>query len=258
MPASVAAAIAAAIDVGPGDQIVLNDPFAGGTHLNDVTLVAPCHAGGRLVGWVANGPTTPTSAGWCRGPSRLRDGDLPEGLRIPPMLLTAEVAALLEANSACPGRAPGGPEGPGGRQSRRRRAARRPGRPAGGFRRGRRLRRMRAALADLPDGTWTASDVLDSTGPRPEQQRAVSIRLELTVEGSEVTFDFSRTESQQPGNVNAVAAVTASAVAWALRSATDPTIPANGGTQRPVHLVLLPAPSWPLGRRPPSGPGMWR
>src|SRR6266508_98750 len=55
MPASVRAAIDAfGGRIEPGEQIVLNDPFAGGTHLNDVTLVAPCVAGGRLVGWVAN------------------------------------------------------------------------------------------------------------------------------------------------------------------------------------------------------------
>src|SRR5215213_7798386 len=51
MPASVAAALAAFPD---GAQVVLNDPFAGGTHLNDLTLVAPCRVGGRLVGWAAN------------------------------------------------------------------------------------------------------------------------------------------------------------------------------------------------------------
>ncbi len=97
---------------------------------------------------------------------------------------------------------------------------------------------MRAALHGLPDGTWFASDVLDSTGPAPWQQRPVAIRLQLTIAGSRATFDFGRTESQQPGNVNAVAAVTQSAVAWALRSATDPTIPANGGALRPVRVVI--------------------
>ena len=55
MPASVAAVIDHLGDrLGPGDQAVVNDPFAGGTHLNDITLVAPCFADGRLVGWVAN------------------------------------------------------------------------------------------------------------------------------------------------------------------------------------------------------------
>ena len=95
--------------------------------------------------------------------------------------------------------------------------------------------------------------MIDSTGPEPGQRRPVAIRLRLTIEGSEITFDFSRTESQQPGNVNAVAAVTASAVVWALRSVTDPTIPANGGTLRPVQLVIPPGSI--VGARPPAAVG---
>jgi N-methylhydantoinase B/oxoprolinase/acetone carboxylase alpha subunit len=112
---------------------------------------------------------------------------------------------------------------------------------------------MRAALADLPDGTWTAEDVLDSTGPAPEQQRPVAIRLAVTVSGSVVTFDFTGTDPQQRGNVNAVAAVTASAVAWALRTATDPTIPANGGTDRPVRVIA--PPGTVVAARPPAAVG---
>src|ERR1700740_3202159 len=54
MPASVAAAIEAGLKLGPGDQGAPNAPFAGGTHLNDLTLVAPCRVGGTLIGWVAN------------------------------------------------------------------------------------------------------------------------------------------------------------------------------------------------------------
>ena len=55
MPASVQAAIDAfGGDLAPGEQVILNDPYAGGTHLNDVTLVAPCHVDGRIVGWAAN------------------------------------------------------------------------------------------------------------------------------------------------------------------------------------------------------------
>jgi N-methylhydantoinase B/oxoprolinase/acetone carboxylase alpha subunit len=114
-------------------------------------------------------------------------------------------------------------------------------------------RRLRAAVEVLPDGTWTAADVMDSTGPAPWQQRPIAIRLAVTIAGSAITFDFSRTESQQPGNVNAVAAVTASAVMWALRTVTDPTIPANGGTLRPVHLVI-PAGTI-VGARPPAAVG---
>jgi N-methylhydantoinase B/oxoprolinase/acetone carboxylase alpha subunit len=98
-------------------------------------------------------------------------------------------------------------------------------------------RRMRAALAALPDGTWQVQDVLDSVGPRPSQQRPVTIRLALRKTGETVCFDFTGTEAQQPGNVNAVEAVTVSAAAFALRCATDPSIPANAGALRPVSVV---------------------
>ncbi len=72
MPAGVRAAVDACGDtVGPDDQIVLNDPYAGGTHLNDITVVAPCFVDGAIVGWAANrARTTPTSAGWRRGRCR--------------------------------------------------------------------------------------------------------------------------------------------------------------------------------------------
>src|SRR3712207_6244164 len=88
-------------------------------------------------------------------------------------------------------------------------------------------RRMRAALAAVPDGRWTFEDVLDSSGPRPEQQRSSRVVVTITVAGEEVTVDFAGTDEQRPGNVNAVEAVTVSAVSFALRSALDPTIPAN-------------------------------
>jgi N-methylhydantoinase B/oxoprolinase/acetone carboxylase alpha subunit len=256
MPASVAAAIGAHLDLRPGDQVVLNDPFAGGTHLNDVTLVAPCHAGGRLVGWVANRAHHADVGGMAPGSIPPGAAEIyQEGLRIPPLLLTAEVAAILQANSRTPLERRGDLDAQAG--------ANRIGAARLAALAGRESafaevldygeRRMRAALAALPDGTWTAEDVVDSTGPEPWQRQPVAIRLRVTIEGSEITFDFSRSGSQQPANVNAVAAVTASAVMWALRSVTDPTIPANGGTLRPVDLVI-PAGTI-VGARPPAAVG---
>jgi N-methylhydantoinase B/oxoprolinase/acetone carboxylase alpha subunit len=96
---------------------------------------------------------------------------------------------------------------------------------------------MRAAVAALPDGTWRFEDVVDSFGPAPHQQYETRIRVAVTVDGDEITFDFTGTGSQREGNVNAVEAVTVSAVTFALRSAIDPTIPANGGAMRPVTVV---------------------
>src|ERR1700761_1919180 len=103
MPASVEAAIGAGLDLRPGDQVVLNDPFAGGTHLNDVTLVAPCHADGRLIGWVANRAHHADVGGMAPGSIPPGATEIyQEGLRIPPLLLTTEVAAMLQANSRTP------------------------------------------------------------------------------------------------------------------------------------------------------------
>ena len=101
-------------------------------------------------------------------------------------------------------------------------------------------RRMRAALAALPDGRYRFEDALDSAGPRHEQQHPIPVVVTLTISDDTATFDFSGTGVQQAGNVNAVEAVTVAAVAFSLRAATDPTIPANGGALRPVRVVAPP------------------
>jgi N-methylhydantoinase B/oxoprolinase/acetone carboxylase alpha subunit len=259
MPASVAAAIAGVRDVGPGEQVVLNDPFAGGTHLNDITLVAPCHVDGRLAGWVANRAHHADLGGMAPGSMPPAATEIyQEGLRIPPALLTAELAAVLEANSRTPAERRGDLAAQAG--ANRVGVERLQGLCAGldGWWPDRfdevlayGERRMRTALSGLPDGHWEVSDVMDSTGA--EGSGPVAIRLGLTVSGDRAVFDFSGTDPQQPGNVNAVRAVTESAVAWALRSATDPTIPANGGALRPV-VVIAPAGSV-VAAQPPAAVG---
>src|SRR5688572_18476284 len=104
MPASVWAAIDAFGDsLRPGEQVVLNDPFAGGTHLNDITLVAPCYAGRKLVGWVANRAHHADLGGMAPGsipPDAVEIQQ--EGLRIPPVRLTPDVRAIVLASSRTP------------------------------------------------------------------------------------------------------------------------------------------------------------
>ncbi len=178
-----------------------------------------------------------------------------EGLRIPPVLLTAAVEDILGANSRTPAERRGDLDAQRGANVvgvERLAALAATGAPldevtAYGE------RRMRAALAEVPDGRWTFADVIDSCGPRPDQQRPARIEVTLTVDGEMATFDFTGTDPQRPGNVNAVEAVTVSAVAFALRSATDPTIPANGGAMRPVTVV---APAGTIvAARPPAAVG---
>ena len=260
METAVRAAIAAAGDgIGPGEQIIGNDPFAGGTHLNDVTLVAPVFVHGALVGWVANRAHHADLGGTAPGsmpPGALEIDE--EGLRLPPMRLTRRVEEQLVTASRTP-------------EERRGDLDAQRGSNALGVERmaaiidalgstapfaeivGYGERRMRAALAALPDGTWTFEDVLDSAGPRPEQQTPTRVVVAVTVASDTITFDFTGTDAQRPGNVNAVEAVTVSAVAFAVRTATDPTIPANAGAMRPVRIVVPPGSV--LGAQPPVAVG---
>jgi N-methylhydantoinase B/oxoprolinase/acetone carboxylase alpha subunit len=254
MPASVAAAVA----TGWRTELVLNDPFAGGTHLNDVTIVAPVEVGGSLVGWVANRAHHADVGGTAPGsmpPDALTVDE--EGLRLAPTPV-AEALPLLIGASRTPDERRGDLDAQlGANRLGARRLAElvdRLGDPAAfaevldhGE------RRMRAALRDFPRGRFSAADVLDSTGPRPEQQAPARVVVEVSVADDEVTFDFTGTDEQRPGNVNAVEAVTVSAVAFAIRAVTDPTLPANGGTLRPVHVVAPPGTL--VAARPPVAVG---
>ncbi|HLM64327.1 MAG TPA: hydantoinase B/oxoprolinase family protein, partial [Acidimicrobiales bacterium] len=239
MPASVRAAIDAfGAGLHPGDQVILNDPFAGGTHLNDITLVAPCLVDGRLVGWAANRAHHADVGGSAPGSLPADATEIQqEGLRIPPTVFDDGVRRIVLANSRTPDERVGDLDAQvGANVVGVERLAQMEGAPldevvAYGE------RRMRAALAGLPDGVWRCEDVLDSTGAAADQQRPAGIVVTVRLAGDEVTFDFTGTDPQARGNVNAVEAVTLSAVSYALRSAVDPTIPANGGSLRPVHVV---------------------
>ncbi len=252
MPASVRAAIAMVdargLALGDGDQIVLNDPFAGGTHLNDVTLVAPVFGAtangdtSTLLGWVANRAHHADVGGIAPGSMSPDAREIQqEGIRIPPVLLGPDVIDVFVAASRTP-------------DERRGDLAAQEGANRVGVQRVRGLafgagvtsdivdygeRRMRAALRALPDGTVHVADALDSTGPPGDDgaANAAVVACTVTVVGDSITFDFTGSAPQRAGNVNAVEAVTVSAVAFALRSATDATIPANGGALRPVTVI---------------------
>src|SRR5204862_1286460 len=155
-PASVRAAIDAfGPSLRPGDQVVLTDPFEGGTHLNDITLVAPCFDGERLVGWAANRAHHADVGGMAPGSIPPEATEVyQEGLRIPPVRLTPEVEAVLFANSRTGNERRGDLDAQrGANQVGVTRLADLAGEPldeivAYGE------RRMRAALAEMPDGTW--------------------------------------------------------------------------------------------------------
>jgi N-methylhydantoinase B len=253
MPYSVAAAVRAVESFAPGDIVVLNDPYAGGAHLPDITFVAPVFAAGRLAGFVANRAHHSDVGG--KEPGSL-SGDTveiyQEGLRIPPVRLwragevDSDLLDLLLLNVRTPDERWG--------DLRAQRAACRTGidrLTAVIDRYGMGLaadgmaaildyseRRMRAEIERIPDGTATYSDVLDddgiSGGPIP-------IRIAVAVDGDQIAFDFAGTADQVAGPVNAVLAVTSSATYYAVRALTDPEIPPNAGCYRPISI------SAPLG-----------
>jgi len=246
MPAAVHAAIAeCGARVVPGDQIVVNDPFAGGTHLNDITFVAPAHSDdGRLLGWVANRAHHADIGG-------MAPGSLPpdateifqEGVRIPPVRWTPEVETLITAASRTPEERRGDLDAQVG--ANRLGVTRLHALPLDSEPRvfadvvAYGERRMRAAISALADGVYRFEDVLDSTGgtaaPRPAR-----ICVAVTVDADSITFDFAGTDRQRPGSVNAVEAVTVSAVLFALRSVVDPDLPANAGAMVPVRVLAPP------------------
>lgn len=235
MPASVAAAISShGSRVRAGDHILLNDPYEGGTHLNDLTLVSPCFVDAGLFGWAATRAHHADVGGMVPG-SIPPDADeiQQEGFRIPPVLLTDDVVRLLCANSRTPTERVGDLNAQVGANTvgveRLAQFAEHPVEEVIAYGE----RRMRAALAEMPDGEWAFEDVLDSEPP-------CVIRVRLSIRGDAVNFDFTSSDDQQRGNVNAVEAVTRSAVAWAVRAAADPTIPANGGALRPVEVITRP------------------
>ena len=262
MPASVAVAVERfGPTIRPGQQVLLNDPFDGGTHLNDLTLVLPCFAGGEgaLVGWAANRAHHADVGGSAPGSLPADATEVfQEGLRIPPVLLTPEVRAILAANSRTPEERRGDLDAQvGANRVGAERLVEVLAAVGGPEVLGEVLdygeRRVRAALAGLPEGRWHFADVIDSTGARPDQQVPADVVVTVSTTGSGICFDFTGSSSQRAGNVNAPEAVTRSAVDWALRTAVDPGLPANAGALRPVQVVVPPGSI--LAARPPAAVG---
>ncbi|MGI8557387.1 MAG: hydantoinase B/oxoprolinase family protein [Solirubrobacteraceae bacterium] len=250
MPEAVSAVIAR--DPKPGDGFLLNDPYTGGTHLPDLTVVAPVCHGAAIVAYTVTRAHHSDVGG-------MRPGSMPsdsreiyqEGLVIPPVRLMRageivdEVLELLLANVRTPELRRG--------DLRAQLAANR----LGGQRllelidrRGRDTvltafgavidyaeRRARAAVGQIPDGIYTASSEVEGDGVCDDD---IPLHLTVAVAGERIRIDFAKTAAQVAGNVNCPLAVTRSACYFALRVLLPDDIPANAGTYAVLQIEARP------------------
>ena len=249
VPMSVAAAIAA-LRLEPGDVALLNDPYAGGTHLPDLTMVMPVFIGSQRAPsfYIANRAHHADVGGAQAGSMGLAREVFQEGLIIPPVKIlergrvARDVLALILGNV---------------RTAREREgdltaqiAACRIGErrldeivAKYGRREVARYARhlleysaamMRATLRRIPDGTYHGEDCLDDDGIGSEPLR---ISVTLRVRGGRAEVDFSGSAPQCAGSVNAVAAIAYSAVFYVFRCLLDEQVPATSGLMRPLRVL---------------------
>jgi len=252
---SMPASVRAALDRFPpekleeGDIIIVNDPFFGGTHLPDITLISPVFYDGELVGMTASRAHHADVGGKAPGsmPGDSRD-IFQEGIRIPPIKLfegdeqVDSVMELILSNVRTPEERKGDLRA---QVAANKLGTRRIHELIGKYGLSMYLecleevmnyseRRMRVEIGRIPDGTYGYTDYMDDDGSTDEP---VKISVEITVDGSDMIVDFSGSDKQRRGNINAVFAVTLSCVYFVLRCVTDPTIPPNDGCYRPLRVI---------------------
>ena len=264
MPASVRAALDAFPAWAPGDLVILNDPFAGGTHLPDITMVSPLFVGEEAPSFfLATRAHHADVGGMSPGSMPLSTEIFQEGIIIPPLKLdeagrtNEALLALLLRNVRTP-------------EERRGDLAAQRAAHATGERRLAELverhglaevrayaahlcayseRLTRAAIAAWPDGAYEAEDDLEWLDEAGALLLA-PIRVRAEIAGDRLTFDFAGSADALPTSLNAVLAITQSACWYAVRCLVGDAVPVNGGCFAPV-AVRAPAGSV-LNARPPA------
>ncbi len=250
MPASVQAAIDA-IPFAPGDIAILNDPFSGGTHLPDITMVLPVFLPGheRPAMYVCNRAHHADVGGMFAGSMGPANEIFQEGIRIPPLRLVRagamdrEILNFILMNVRTP-------------KERQGDLASQMGSCHVGEQRVLQLlekygeialqalaeelldyseRLVRAELREVPAGDFSAEDWLDDDGVT-EEPRRIAVRLSFDPQTASVTVDFSGSSSQVAGSVNAVRSITLSACFYMLRCLLGDGAPATAGILRPLTL----------------------
>jgi len=233
-----------------GDMLLLNDPYISGTHLPDITLIAPAYYEGRLIAYLANKAHHSDVGG--KAPGSL-SGDatelFQEGIIIPPVRfvkggeIDEELSELILSNVRTPEVRMG--------DMRAQIAAN-----TLGIRRVIDLvkehgveqlqaameeimnyseTRMKTEIDKMPEGTYEAEDFLEDTGVGEDPAK---VKVSITIKGEEIIFDYTGTDRQVEGPVNAPLGVTLSGIYYTLISVTDPTIPINDGCYRSVKVTV--------------------
>ena len=234
----------------PGDGILVNDPYRGGTHLPDIILISPLFYRDRLWGFVGNLAHHSDVGGMSPGSmSGTATEIFQEGLRIPSVMylkkgkVVPDIQKMILANVRTP-------------EERKGDLAAQIAANNTAIRRVRELidrygfdefngycdaliayceRRMCAEIKKIPDGVYEGEDFMDDDGSTDEPIR---LKCKITKENDEITFDFEGTDKQRPGPCNATYYMTMSLVMYTLRCITDPDIPQNEGCYRPLHLKI--------------------
>jgi N-methylhydantoinase B len=251
MPLSVQEGIRS-FNFAPGDMVILNDPYHGGTHLPDITLIAPVFVPSRGVeehfGFVASRAHHSDVGGMSPGSMPLSEEIYQEGIIIPPLKIMERgveneaLMKLLLANVRTPEERAGDLRAQVSANSR-------------GLERMRELvsrygveemsfymqglleyaeRMTRRLLADIPDGEYHFRDRMDNDGISPEP---VEISVSITIRGEEAIVDFSGSSPQSRGSINAVYAITLSAVYYVFRALIGLDIPSNSGCMAPIQVI---------------------
>ncbi len=288
MPASVRAALQHCAPLQPGDVVILNDPYLGGTHLPDITLVSPVFVSSESRIYEPTNPKLQVASpnpkflvssrahhadvgGMSPGSMPLSTELFQEGLIIPPVKLVEggrrneAVLDLILRNVRTP-------------DERRGDLAAQLAAHEVGANRLREIvtrygleqtlahaealmayaeRLSCAAIAVMPDGSYTFTDYLDGEAKNPQipiskskiQNSGVPICVSVTVEGDHLTVDFEGTAPAMAGNLNAVPAIAESAVMYALRCVAGAALPMNAGVFAPVTVKIPPGSL--LDPRPP-------
>lgn len=262
MPMSVDAAIKA-LTLVPGDVALLNDPYAGGTHLPDLTLVMPVYVRGSRAPafYVANRAHHADVGGAQAGSMGLAREIFQEGIRIPPVKILERGRIVRDVLQLILGNVRTAEEREGdltAQISSARIGERRLMEMVAKYGRaevaryGRHLleysaRMMAGALAEIPDGAYRGEDFLDNDGI---SDKPIRIAVTIRKRGRRAEVDFTGSSPQCAGSVNAVEAITYSAVFYVFRCLVSEQVPATSGLMRPIRVI---APAGAIvNARPPA------